>query len=229
MAAEINREGFSPFDRLGDVAYASVRGAIVGREVRGDAVLREADLVRQLGISRTPVREALRRLEAEGLIAGLPRGGYRVVEWDSAELAQAYAVRIALEGLSVRLAAEGRNAVHLAQLGSALEDLRAATARRDEELPRLNSALHMTIADAGGNAFLRSTLSDILEIFHRHPAAERTLASRRARALAEHAALVRAIERRDADRAERLMRKHLETGRTSVVPSRKEAMRRAHL
>ncbi len=213
----VRAAGHPVFVPLGQKAYSTVKLAIVQGEFELTAPIREIDLVRRLGISRTPVREALRRLEAEGVLETIPRGGFRVVEWDSAELNQAYAVRIALERLAARTAATERTRMHLAQLATVLDHLAEATKEHASRLPALNAEFHLAIAEASGNRYLHRALSELFEIFHRYPAAERTLA-RRVDTLAEHRKLADAIERGEANLAERLMHEHLERGRKSIVP-----------
>lgn len=206
----------------GEYAYASIRTRVLMGEFGKGVPLREAELVRQLGISRTPIREALRRLQAEGLVRPIHHGGYVVVEWDLQDLQQVYAVRIALEKLSVREAAANRTRVDIAQLHDALDAIREATESSLVRLPALNLRFHLMIADSSSNTYLRSMLGNIAEIFDRYPAAEMTLAGRKDAGLAEHVELLAVIERGDADTAERLMHEHLERGMGALLDARSE-------
>jgi len=210
------RDAESSFAPLGDQAYSSVRSGILSGDLTADAPLREADLVRRLGISRTPVREALRRLQAEGLLVPVPNGGYVVVEWDPAELKNVYSVRIALERLAVRSAAENRARVDLARLAEAIDEIREATEHGKDVLPTLNWRFHVLVAEASGNPYLRQVLGNIVDIFDRYPSAELTLAGRFG-ALTEHQQILDAIEKQDAELAERLVVQHLERGKESLL------------
>ena len=212
--APVDAAGLAP---IGELAYASVRTSILRGHLKGDQPVREADLVRQLGISRTPIREALRRLQAEGLLRRTPEGAYVVVEWDPEELTKVYAVRIALERLAARTAAEHRSRVDLAELADTVDEITAAMEHQPDALPALNMRFHLLVARASGNSYLHSTLSNIAEIFHRYPGAELTLAGRGESALAEHQALLLALERRDADLAEQLIGEHLQRGMDALL------------
>lgn len=214
-AESVNRTGV--LASLSEYAYTSLRSRLLHRELPVDEPLREAQLVRELGISRTPIREALRRLQAEGMVQPIPHGGFMVVEWDPAELKQVYAVRIALERLAVRSAATERSRMDLAEMADRLDDCRVATDGNQDDLPTFNRAFHSVIAKASHNTYLLGELTSIAEIIHRYPVAEATLAARARPALDEHEELLEAITASDADAADRVMQLHLERGMGSLL------------
>jgi DNA-binding GntR family transcriptional regulator len=169
-------------------------------------VIREIDLVREFNMSRTPVREALHRLEAEGFIRRAAPGGFVAVELGSKELVDIYAVREVLVGLAARLAALNRTRVDLAHIEDALEGLeRACAAENDDEADNFVRAFFHSLTAASGNDYLRATLGRLTDLFRykalavTHPEWRDELGSR-------HHALVKAIAQRDAQAAERLGR-----------------------
>ncbi len=196
--------------RLGDQAYARIRQMISDGWIPTRTVVRESYLARQLGVSRTPVREALQRLVAEGYLSAIPQGGYFVVQLSIGDLEDVYEVRGVLEGLAARRAADHATRTDLAQLEDLYEAMEGARARGDDaQLARLNSQFHATVARGGGNAYLQSMLGEIREIFERFRPAALTHPGRREAAHAEHRGLLEALRARDVDGAERLAQQHV--------------------
>ena len=123
---------------------------------RGDLLpgqrLREIEIADRLGISRTPVREAIRQLENDGLIVHLPRQGATVRALDYAEIMELYDMRTVLEGTAARLAARSASDVELAELRAINRDLERTGHGRDAF--ELNRQFHLTLLDAARNRFL---------------------------------------------------------------------------
>ncbi len=171
--------------------------------------LREADLARRLGISRTPVREAIRLLEADGLVVHVPRVGAAVRSLGYAEVMELYEMRAVLEGTAARFAARAASEIEIAEM----EALNAEMAEAGDDWERhysLNRKFHLTILDAAKNRFLiksMAALSRTLVILGRSTLTE---AQRARTAIEEHARVLNAIRKRDADAAERAMRAHVE-------------------
>lgn len=183
---------------------------IVSGSIDANSPIREAELARRLGVSRTPVREALNRLQAEKLLDSLPSGGYRVVQFSAADLEELYAVRAVLEGLAASLAAKNMGRVAAASLEDDLEAMElAANSRDDVELARLNSKFHSTVAAASGNKFLQSLLLSIQDIFERYRMPAIANDARRASSFAEHRQIADALIRRDHVAAEQLIKNHI--------------------
>lgn len=120
-----------PAKTLRELALDKVREAIVSGYFRPGDRLVERDLCAQLGVSRTVVREVLRHLESEGLVANLPNKGPIVARLDLNEAKQIYEIRGALEGMAARLCAEQRNPAIAEALGRALEDIRSSYRDKD--------------------------------------------------------------------------------------------------
>lgn len=199
-----------PNGQLSAQSYARINQMIVDGTIAPSALIREMDLVRKLGMSRTPVREALHRLHAEGFITPDPRGGFRAVVLSASELIEVYTVNGALEGLAARLAALNRNRSDLARLAAVLREMDDAVAAGDDDrLVAANEHFHHAIADAGRNAYLSTLLANIAGIFDRYRERAVKYAGRREAGHREHHAIVDAIAAEDADRAEALTREHM--------------------
>jgi DNA-binding GntR family transcriptional regulator len=197
---------------LADEAYEKIRRAIQIGAVGSQRVLREAELARDLQMSRTPVREALLRLRAEGLLSAVRKGGYVLVEIDERALKNAYAVRGALEALAARLAAESLTRTHAATLEDLFEAMEAAMASQDAgALEVLNGQFHDAIAAASGNDYLQATLANVRDVVARYRATALADLSRRESAHADHGRLLDAILRKDASEAARLAEAHAQT------------------
>ncbi len=191
-----------------DFVYDSLRDAIwEGRIARGERV-REEEVARSLGVSRTPVREALQRLQRRGLlVSGLGRG-LIVAELSKREVIELYAMREILEGSAARFAAQHAARPEIDILYRLQRDL--ADAPDDALLlVKLNRRFHQAIYDAAHNQYLTQTLDalhDSMALLHsttfRAP-------NRRRESDEEHRRIVAAIERHDADEAEAIAREHI--------------------
>jgi DNA-binding GntR family transcriptional regulator len=194
---------------LADRAYERLREAIVEGILLPGAKLSERGLAAALGISAQPVREALRRLEAEGMVETRARSGSFVASLDTMRLVEMGRIRAALEGAAAGLAARRAAPADIAALQSRLGAMRAATVLGDPAvLRRANEAFHDTLHAIGGNAFLVRSLHALGAYDHISRARALADAAEPPQALDEHATILAAIAARDADSAEALMRAH---------------------
>ncbi|WP_308467576.1 GntR family transcriptional regulator [Rathayibacter soli] len=201
-----------------DLAYRSIREQILSGEQQGGEWLRESDLATSIGVSRTPVREALRRLAAEGLVRHERNRGVQVQSWTLKDLADVYAIRSLLEPWACGMAAAGGMAdIDLLQQ---LADDMSATAGRPhadlDALTELNSRFHTAILEASGNDRIRGLLASLVQL----PLVWRTFShytpEELRRSLTHHHELVDAIRARNATWAESVMRAHIQSAWTSV-------------
>jgi len=216
VALEQERETRSLVDR----AYLRLKAAIHTGQFQPGTRLREVELGEWLGISRTPIREALNRLESEGMIEAAPRGGRVVTGLDQQRMSEIYAVRDVLEGLAAELAAEHASSAELATL-RALLDQQAQTPATDAiALAQQNTAFHDVIYRAARNRYLvivlrslenASALLPVPGTTHSVPLPGTTynFPGRAESALAQHRQLVDALEARDAARAGKIAREHI--------------------
>lgn len=194
-----------------DTTYAVIRDQILSGERSGGEWLREDDLALTIGVSRTPVREALRRLASEGLVRHEPNRGVQVVSWEPADLDEIFALRSHLEPWGTGLAASRGNA-DIADLRSLAEQMGTAARRSPPDLEAvtaLNNQFHRSILEASGNARLASMVASIVQV----PLVWRTFshysADDLARSLAHHHEIVEALAAGDALWAESVMRAHV--------------------
>ena len=194
---------------LADQAYFAIRDLIVTLELPPGAPVREPELVVQLGIGRTPIREALRRLAQERLVEVFPRRGIFVTTVDVRDLVRLCEVRAVLEPEAALLAAERATQADLDELQELLAVLELRRRRDDRWLIELDQRIHRAIYRASHNQFLAETL----EQYYTHALRIWMLALARTdlgAAVHEHAELVDAILRGRGDRAAELMRAHVE-------------------
>ena len=193
---------------LRDQVLAALRTAIINGDYPPGERLTEERLAADFGVSRNPVREALRVAEADGFVVTLPRRGAVVASPSRTAVADVFAVRERLEPLGARLAAERADARGVAGLRAMLEQARLATDADDlTRVAELNTALHLRILHLSGNPWLTSIATSLylhVQWVFRLGAAQRAPHSWR-----EHIALVDAIESGDPDEAERCALTHL--------------------
>lgn len=196
---------------LAERAYRRLRDAILGGALPAGSRVSERALGVSLGVSAQPVREALRRLEAEGMVVTSPRRGTVVADFDARTLAEMNLIRMALEGSVAALAASKATKADLAELRGQLRAMRDATAAGDiVALADANEAFHRKLRAVAGNAFLTRAL-ETLRAYGRVASLHALGSSARepARALREHASLLAALRRRDPELAEARMRAHV--------------------
>ena len=199
------------FGSAGDFAYAALRREILeGRLPRGQRV-REQELSALLQVSRTPIREALSRLQADGLLVMLPRMGLAVTDLDDAAVTELYETREALEGTAAHLAARYANPRDITALRGLLGD-EAAAQGDSASLLAVNRAFHDALYAAAHNRFVLKSLQALHDSVTLLGPTTLTTPGRREQAQAEHRRIVEAIERRDAVVAEAEMRAHIRNG-----------------
>jgi DNA-binding GntR family transcriptional regulator len=191
-----------------DFVYDRLRDAIwEGRIARGERV-REEEIARTLGVSRTPVREALQRLQRRGLLVTGVGRGLVVAELSKREVIELYAMREILEGSAARFAAQHATRPEIDMLYRLQRDLAAAP---DDALMlvKLNRRFHQAIYDAAHNQYLTQTLDTLHDSMALLHSTTFRAPNRRRESDDEHRRIVAAIERHDADEAEAIAREHI--------------------
>jgi DNA-binding GntR family transcriptional regulator len=190
-----------------------LRAAILANEFKPGDWLRQEQLAQQFGVSQTPVREALQDLVGEGVVERVPYRGIRVIEFTLTDLRDLYACRAFMEGIAARYAAQHITPKEIAALKRLVDEMATAFARKKWNVYReLNRQFHQGIYATSRHPFLTRTLNQLwtayptmmLSNFPGPIRKRRTLNTR------EHLAIINALETRDATRAERLMRAHIE-------------------
>ena len=204
----------SGFARKSDLAYIRVRELILSGELAPGAVLPQASLAQTIGMSTTPLREALRRLKQEGLVELDAHRDARVRPLDAAEARDLLEMRRSLDPLAASLAAQRRTEDDLAAVGAALDGLEALDAAPSLAQLESHHRFHAAIHRASHNALLVDVLDGLwvkTDRYRRHGLEKgRTEEERDARA-DEHRRLFEAVRDGDAETAAELMRRHVET------------------
>jgi DNA-binding GntR family transcriptional regulator len=195
----------------GEVIYRTLREAIICGILAEGRRVQDRPLAAALGVSRTPVREAMQRLQAEGFLTTLPRVGTVVASITPQDVEDIYVIRIALEGVAARLAAQRASQGDLDILRQIHRRIAEATAHHDgERLGDLNRAFHEAIYRAARNARLAELLGRLQNSIRRFKHSTLSDPARARQALDEHGELLEAIAGRDAERAEAVARRHKE-------------------
>jgi DNA-binding GntR family transcriptional regulator len=192
----------------GQDAYLRIVRAIrAGTLVPGDR-LTETDLAARFGMSRTPVREAIRQLEADGLVVHTPRLGAAIRTLDHSEISELYEMRAVLESTSARFAARAASAVELVEI-AAIHDAMANAANAEDRY-RHNQNFHAAIRDAARNRFLLQAVQAVQKTLLILGRSTMEDLDRADAAVAEHARILHTLNARDEDAAERAMRDHIQ-------------------
>ena len=203
--------------RLAQQAYEAMRGMIESGRLRPGETVSEVRLAEMLAISRTPVREAARRLAAQGLLETTPRG-LRVFRPGAEEVAEVYFLRAAIEGAVARAAAAAPSTRHLTDLRRVhAESLTALAAGDVSGLVACNGRFHGRLVEATGAGRAVAALRDLEPLVAAYRRLSLLSPEHRRASLDEHAALIGALERRDGEGAEALMRAHIAGAGRRVV------------
>jgi DNA-binding GntR family transcriptional regulator len=195
---------------LGARAYRALWNGIVSGDIEPGVQLRPDTIAEQLDISTTPVREALHRMEGDGLVMKLPYRGWFVREFTEQEVRELYEMRAALESFSVRLACERISAEELTWLREHQSVGEAALKTGDMEAYRIyNRDLHAAIMDAARNAYLSFAMGQLSLQSQVLVARTIRLVGRPSRAIEEHRELIDLIAARQVKAAQELMERHI--------------------
>lgn len=191
------------------VYFALEEEILSGQHKRGDT-LTENSLSTRLGVSRTPIRGALHRLSEEGLIEMIPNRGAVVIGVGREDLIDIYKIRMRLEGLASAEAARKISDEDKAKLRDSIELAEFYIKKQDaERLKELDSQFHSIIYKASGNRLLYKTLSELHRNIHVYRKRSLAVPERLAVSVMEHREILSAIERGDADEADRLTSAHI--------------------
>ena len=194
-------QGQTTYDRLRD----DIRSGVLPPGAR----LTETDIAARLSVSRTPVREAIRKLEADGLVDHQPRTGAVVRQLDYPEIMELYEMRTVLEGTAARLAARAASPMEIEELIA----INAEMATEPGDGPRvahLNRQFHTRLLHAARNRFLVKSMASIENTMLILGPSSMEREDRAEQAVTEHSAVLDALSARDGDRAETAMRAHME-------------------
>jgi len=193
-----------------ELVFRKLREAILAGRFEPGQRLRERELVNRLGVSRTPIREALRKLELEGLVTTIPYKGPVITAPTLESARQLYETRAALEGQATALFTLRANDGGMERLRASIKDAGRALARRNPAgVLAANNAFHDEIASGCGNALLQSLIANLRDRIVLLRVESLSFPGRRSRSIAEHRTIVRMIERGNASRARALVEQHI--------------------
>jgi DNA-binding GntR family transcriptional regulator len=212
-------EAYAPAPNATVTVADAIREAIIYGRIGAGERLREADLARELDVSRTPVREALLLLQAEGIVQSLPRRGAIVRAYDRDELSEIYEVRKALERLSARRAAARITDAEVAALRKHCERFRELCTDPDvpvRDLVKVNLEFHELVLEAAASPRLASMVRATVHLPFVYKTYTWRSPEQRLQSARDHEQLTDALARRDADDAEAIMGRHLEDARQAI-------------
>jgi DNA-binding GntR family transcriptional regulator len=209
---------------LAEHAYRAIRNAIQEGQLEAGQRVLELELCAWLKVSRTPVREALRRLQSDGMLVHAPGGGLSVAQHDLRAVAELYDVRERLEGTAAALAARFADATEIHML-QAMVDLHRQLPDDPKVHARENTIFHQHIYRAAHNRFLLKSLQDLHDSVVLLGRTTFAAPGRIPEALGEHQAIVAAIAQRDEAKAEELARRHVRRGYELRLVAMAEAAR----
>ena len=219
-------DGYKP---LRDVVFETLRDAIIKQVLKPGERLMEIQLADEMGVSRTPVREAIRKLELEGLVVMVPRKGAYVAGVSMKDIHEVYEVRAALEMLAVSLAAERITDEELDALERQVLRESEAEANADEHsldnIIYIDSSFHDIIYQAAHNQRLVQFVNILQEQLQRFRAASLSRPGRSKTALEEHKQIVEALAERNGELAAKLAKEHIENAENAMISGMEENLK----
>ncbi len=216
----IKLENYKP---LRDIVFEHLRTAIITGALRPGERLMELQLAEDMGVSRTPVREAIRKLELEGLVSMVARRGAYVSDLSIRDIAETFEVRAALESLAAGLATERIVPEELEQLERVLVEIGACEQRDDiERMVELDEEFHALLFAATRNSKLSQIISNLREQIARFRRSSLSTPGRIKAVFHEHKSIVEAISDRNSALAQALAREHIENAEHSLMDWVKE-------
>ncbi|SHF07360.1 GntR family transcriptional regulator [Alkalibacter saccharofermentans] len=206
---KIDMDTYKP---LREIVFTTMREAIINGDFKPGQRLMEVQLAEQMGVSRTPVREAIRKLELEGLVVMVPRKGAYVAGLSSEDVKEVLEIRAVLEGLAASLAAKNASAADIEQLQEIVEKFKVAAEEKDVvRLINFDSDFHDVMYRASKNKKLIQLISALREQVQRFRVAYFTKIRSTQTLIEEHNDLVSSIVNNEPDRARAIAEKHIST------------------
>jgi len=203
---------------LGEKAYQAIRKAIRQRRFRSGDRLREAELAEMLGLSRTPIREALARLQVEGLAAENGQRGFSIIEFDHSIVTELFVIREILEGAAAKLAARNAQDAELAWLRSLHDEYASLVdSGKVEDLTEKNRQFHEAMALCAHNRFLLKMLEPIRDALGLLGESNLMDEKRVRENLTDHQEIVSALENRDPITADEVTKRHIRSAYASRI------------
>jgi len=205
---------------LRDVVFNTLRQAILKGELKPGERLMEIALAEKLGVSRTPIREAMRKLELEGLVVMIPRRGAQVANITEKDLNDVLEVRIALENVAIEKACTRMSKEDMGRLWLAAKEFERTMAEGNlVRLAEADVAFHEIIYRASDNKRLNQVLNNLREQIYRYRVEYLKEEETRNVLVKEHEELTKAIRQRDIKKAQEISFRHIENQRRAIIQS----------
>jgi len=203
---------------LRDVVFKTLRKGILTGELKPGERLMEIHLANRLGVSRTPIREAIRKLELEGLVTMVPRKGAEVASITEKNLKDVLEVRQALEGLAIELACDRITEEKKQELKQRLLQVEAAVETKEASaIASADVSFHDTIVEASGNARLVQLVSNLGEQMYRYRFEYIKDVSKHSRIIREHRIMFDSIMEKDKEKAAQIVEMHIESQEEAIM------------
>ncbi|HOQ17278.1 MAG TPA: GntR family transcriptional regulator [Defluviitaleaceae bacterium] len=212
---DINLNEYLP---LRDVVFNTLRKAILSGSLKPGERLMEKQLAEKMGVSRTPVREAIRKLELEGFVVMVPRKGAQVAEITEKDIQDVLEVRGALEALAVKIACEKMKKEDLDHLKEIMKEFNEASEKKDiDKVIEKDVEFHDVIYQATNNEKLIQIINNLREQIHRYRVAYLKSFADYKFIGEEHKQIIRAIENKDQNLAEQIANEHIKNQEKTVI------------
>ena len=230
MVNKVDRIGGRQFSNLSASIVATLKERIIHWQYPPEHRLTEAELCQKFGVSRSPVREALRTLATDGFVKKMPNRGYAVKQYNLREIEELYELRLALELFVVECLANRGTPMKddLDALKRTWTGLLNGSSKKDEELARLDTLFHETLAHAAGNKSLLRQLRAINERLLLFRMIDFGKAHRVESTCHQHLEILKRIAAKDISGARKAMQRNIEDGRNNVHEAIKDALARAY-
>ena len=210
--------GMDEFLPLRDVVFNTLRQAILTGELKPGERLMEIHLANRLGVSRTPIREAIRKLELEGLVTMIPRRGAEVAQITEKSMKDVLEVRRTLDALSAELACERISAEEEEALKKACLNFEAAVKTKDTKaIAKADVAIHDIIAAATGNQRLIQLINNLAEQMYRYRFEYIKDASQHERIIEEQRIIYESSVKKDKEAAAEMAKTHIDNQEKAVI------------
>jgi DNA-binding GntR family transcriptional regulator len=203
---------------LRELVFESLREAIIAGQLRPGERMMEIQMAEEMGVSRTPVREAIRKLELEGLVVMVPRKGAYVAGLSLKDMTDVFEIRRALEGLAAELAAERISDDELEEMERYLIKIAKDIESGDvHKVVETDTDFHSLLYKSSRNSRLSQIISNLREQIQRFRTTSLSSPGRMKSALEEHRKIVEAIATRDGELARKITQEHIENAENSLM------------
>lgn len=212
---QVKMDAFLP---LRDVVFNTLRQAILTGELKPGERLMEIHLANKLGVSRTPIREAIRKLELEGLVTMIPRRGAEVAQITEKSMNDVLEIRRAMDALCVELACDRISEEELEKLKNACDYFEKAVRSKDaKKIAQADVELHDIIVQATGNQRLIQLVNNLSEQMYRYRYEYIKDASQHERLIEEHRIIYESIVKKDKETASQAARMHIDNQEKAII------------